>query len=616
MSFFSCCLQPTQRIKSDTERPGADEFGIISVGDVGAVDICKPQKDLLDGLISDKPYLLDSGHEFFNLVTRCQEALKDGNADDAQAALDRLALEVTAEEKAIGAAFMKFDSSGDGVLSGTEIQFMLDYLGFPCTTTDVKQLLEIIDVNADQSVSFSEFLNYVGALGGSSKLFEVRRQQIMDRGGFTTSHINEDTMQVLLQQCGIQEEAQEYWKLVASVSELESAAELLPPQKTAVRHIRNLSKENHDRAMPFLQERVKKLGFTDVDLFMALAWIRELAPILVHINLDKVGQFLRDDTHYRNQFETNTSSGLLKHEARIKWERGLFGSAYEGAEPFCRPKYGVQNVWNDYRGVLGCKQYGDSYLVLKDVRLRCTFSPEDSANMNARQLSVLDYYAHNLLKYSDKELHETLRVAASGDERVGDSHLVQEKWGKYKEVQIHGEVAFDKHVERLVVNERHRGQEAFVNSIGEAHGWKITWMNEMKTELQKREHGREMAQEEWQTKLNKFKDDMLRSQAVSQYVDKDKKDDRKAVWEYAVRSVFHAFDGTCQVSLEEQYQTFLAKGEPKVAKIPVPGRKVTITVDFITMVQKVDGASVSRMVRRREVASGGMWRTAALNQHH
>merc|ERR1712122_26131 len=84
----------------------------------------------------------------------------------------------------------------------------------------------------------------------------------------------------------------------------------------------------------------------------------------------------------------------------------------------------------------------------------------------------------------------------------------------------------------------------------------------------------------------------------------DKKDDRKAVWEYAVRSVFHAFDGTCQVSLEEQYQTFLAKGEPKVAKIPVPGRKVTITVDFITMVQKVDGASLSRMVRRREVAIG------------
>ena len=29
------------------------------------------------------------------------------------------------------------------------------------------------------------------------------------------------------------------------------------------------------------------------------------------------------------------------------------------------------------RGVVKCKQYGTSYLVLKDVRLRCTFSPED-----------------------------------------------------------------------------------------------------------------------------------------------------------------------------------------------------------------------------------------------
>ena len=29
------------------------------------------------------------------------------------------------------------------------------------------------------------------------------------------------------------------------------------------------------------------------------------------------------------------------------------------------------------------KQYGDSFLVLKDARLRCTFSPEDSANLKA-----------------------------------------------------------------------------------------------------------------------------------------------------------------------------------------------------------------------------------------
>ena len=48
-------------------------------------------------------------------------------------------------------------------------------------------------------------------------------------------------------------------------------------------------------------------------------------------------------------------------------------------------------------GVVKCKQYGDSYLVLKDCRLRCTFSPEDSANLKADRLAVLDFYGHVLL---------------------------------------------------------------------------------------------------------------------------------------------------------------------------------------------------------------------------
>lgn len=34
------------------------------------------------------------------------------------------------------------------------------------------------------------------------------------------------------------------------------------------------------------------------------------------------------DTHYRNQFETKTSGGLLKPATREKWERDLFGGCY------------------------------------------------------------------------------------------------------------------------------------------------------------------------------------------------------------------------------------------------------------------------------------------------
>merc|ERR1719482_2328172 len=54
--------------------------------------------------------------------------------------------------------------------------------------------------------------------------------------------------------------------------------------------------------------------------------------------------------------------------------------------------------------------------------LRATFSPEDSANLKAERLACLDYYAHVLNEYSDKELVETLKVA-SGD-AVGSSDAI------------------------------------------------------------------------------------------------------------------------------------------------------------------------------------------------
>ena len=130
---------------------------------------------------------------------------------------------------------------------------------------------------------------------------------------------------------------------------------------------------------------------------------------------------------------------------------------------FCRPKYGVLNPMNDYRGVVKCAQYGDSYLVLKDVRLRCTFSPEDSANLKANRLAVLDYYAHVLQEYSNDELHETVKVAKSTEAALlGDSGKVGAM--KYKEAQIHGEVCLDKHVERLVAHQKHKPEAARIKA--------------------------------------------------------------------------------------------------------------------------------------------------------
>merc|ERR1719201_2045510 len=101
---------------------------------------------------------------------------------------------------------------------------------------------------------------------------------------------------------------------------------------------------------------------------------------------------------------------------------------------------------NDPRGVVPCYHYGDSYLVLKNVRLRCTFAPEDSGGICGSQLAVLDQYAHVLLEYEDHELQEVARIASapSGSvERLGDSLRLAD----HKEAHIHGDIDLKKHVQ-------------------------------------------------------------------------------------------------------------------------------------------------------------------------
>lgn len=460
---------------------------------------CDRYQKQLAAILKEKKYLADDGHILNYWVEEVKQAISDGDAAAAENALDRLNMELDVEEKTIGAAFKKFDNSGDGVLHPNELKYMLTYLGFPDSDADRKALVKAVDTDGDGDIGFDEFLQYVGAMGGSAKLFEIRRQQLGDFGGEVT-----DTQKLRdnLKQAGIMEEAQAYWKLVVPSSELKAAADMEPCQQKAVRHIRTLSKENHERALPEVQRKVAKLGYSDEDLWHCLSWIRELAPVIVHINLDKIGKFLESDDHYRNQFETAQSGGLMNTEVRKKWEKDLFGNTYANAKAFDRPKYGVQNIWNDYRGVLGAKQYGDSYLLLKDVRLRCTFAPEDSANLPARRLSVLDFYAHVLNEYSDKELEETLKVCKGGG-TLGDSEAVVEKWGKYKEAQIHGEVDLTKHCERLVVNERHRSQAKWIEGIGKKHGFAVSWMDDMKKELES-QGSSGMGVAEWKAKLSKM----------------------------------------------------------------------------------------------------------------
>jgi hypothetical protein len=146
---------------------------------------------------------------------------------------------------------------------------------------------------------------------------------------------------------------------------------------------------------------------------------------------------LAGDTHYRSQFETRTSGGLIDLKKRNEWEKALFGGAYDGCVPIDRPKYGVANVVNDPRGIKSARRYGDCFLELSPaVRRRCTFSGADSGGIADSRLATCHYYAHVLLNdYDNEELAAIIFIA-----NQSVRSLASETIRNYKEVQIHGPV--------------------------------------------------------------------------------------------------------------------------------------------------------------------------------
>lgn len=250
---------------------------------------------------------------------------------------------------------------------------------------------------------------------------------------------------------------------------------LTPEQTEAMCHVRANAKQQYGEAFVQLLPRVKKLGYSEAQLQRCMDYIREEAPIIVHFHIDRCLDFFIKDTHYRNQFETGTSSGSLSRQSRTSWENDLFSNAYANAKDFDRCKYGVMNVVNDPAGLTAAYQYGDSYMVLKHVRLRCSFSSRDSGAGQLKMLACCDYYAHVLQEFSDPELEAVLSVGTGTQNYVASSVIAQ-----YKECQIHGEVALGNDVAAFVINSKHRGKyTAKLEQLSKTHNVPVLWMDEV-----------------------------------------------------------------------------------------------------------------------------------------
>ncbi len=159
---------------------------------------------------------------------------------------------------------------------------------------------------------------------------------------------------------------------------------------------------------------------------------------------------------YRSQFETGTGNGgLTAHPGgdRWRWERRIFGGAYDDAPPQERPKYGALNHRGSATG--GAPRFGSAHLRLAPHTLaRTTFCYPDSV-FEPAHFGTATHFA--LSELADADL-------ASGTTEPLDG---------YVEAHVHGVVDLATDVEAIVLDPVFRGTgvERYAVQLGCAVEW-------------------------------------------------------------------------------------------------------------------------------------------------
>jgi hypothetical protein len=260
-----------------------------------------------------------------------------------------------------------------------------------------------------------------------------------------------------------------------SLRRVENDVNLTPSQKKALDHAFQLGSKKTAHAKRYLELTLARISGVPEDWHATHAlrdWVNE-APYIIHVNLTKtlgdgdlvIDKLLKDD-RYRNLFETGDGGGSKNLEARNGWEVRVFGDAYKlGVTPGCeRPKYGTVNLTNDPDGVKSARQYGKSVFVLKrHLRWRCTLTNKDTSFTDAVPGTV-----GQVFMFLDAFDEDELRLILEHDGK----HALRQ----YPEIQIHGQVLFNRDIERLVADSNSCAviQER-VQKFCEKNGIKLEW---------------------------------------------------------------------------------------------------------------------------------------------
>jgi hypothetical protein len=159
----------------------------------------------------------------------------------------------------------------------------------------------------------------------------------------------------------------------------------------------------------------------------------------------------------RSQFETGTSNGgLTAHPGgdRWRWESRIFGTAYDGAPPSERPKYGTLNFRRLSTG--GSPRFGSCHLRLEQATLdRATFCYPDSV-FEPTHFGV----ASAMCLVDLAEAVDNARALANAQVTTDSAELGApsvDLLDDYIEAQVHGPLLLDRDIEALVLDPCYRG---------------------------------------------------------------------------------------------------------------------------------------------------------------
>ena len=107
--------------------------------------------------------------------------------------------EFTAEQLAdYKRVFARFDKSGDGSITGSELLPLMEYLGLPINLRQFQAFLKSVDSNNDGKISFDEFLVIMATKAKTESLAKVFRAADINKDGY----LSREELRRLLQQNG------------------------------------------------------------------------------------------------------------------------------------------------------------------------------------------------------------------------------------------------------------------------------------------------------------------------------------------------------------------------------------------------------------------------------